>query len=79
LKQHYKTNITRWANKLRNIDATELLQYTHLNQFMPIIKLITTHDESHYLNIARVVMAKPNPTKIDVYTLKFALSQPIQP
>jgi ABC-type transport system substrate-binding protein len=46
---------------------------------MPIIKLITTHDESHYLNIARVVMAKPNPTKIDIYTLKFALSQPIKP
>ena len=79
LKQQYRTDITHWANKLRNINATELLQYSHLNQFVPIIKLITTNEESHYLNIARVIMAKPKPTKIDIYTLKFALSQPIQP
>ena len=74
MRQQYRGDITHWANKLRNIDATELLQYSHLSQFMPIIKFITTIDESHYLNIARVIMAKPYPTNIDIYTLKFALS-----
>ena len=79
LKQQYRGDITQWASKLRNIDATELLSYSHLNQFMPIIKLITDSDESNYMPVARVMMAKPFPNRIDIYTLQFALSQKISP
>jgi len=36
---------------------------------MPIIKLITDSDESNYMPVARVMMAKPFPNRIDIYTL----------
>jgi hypothetical protein len=46
---------------------------------MPLITLISASDEQQtYLRVARVVLAKPSLTKIDLYTLQFALRQPIQ-